>query len=134
MDNQGTPLLTEIIPKYEGIYPPETIEVVYRYLRDRIVSLTPLVEANKRVPLITAIERESCERGKGEEEIEKRSKNNTATKKVLADCEVAWQKLVDGTAHLCTECGGKIDKDRKQAVPAAGRCKECQEKIGLLVF
>ena len=55
---QGTPLLTEIIPKYEGVYPPETIEIVYGYLRSRINTLTPVVEANKQAPLITTAERE----------------------------------------------------------------------------
>ncbi len=133
MDSQGTPLLTEIIPKYEGIYPPETIEVVYRDLRNRIDSLTPIVEANERAPLITRAEKENYERGEGVNEIEKKFRNNKATKQALDDCKVAWERLIDGTVHLCTACGGKISKDRKQAMPAAGKCKECQEKKGLRV-
>jgi len=133
MDSQGTPLLTEIIPKYEGIYPPETIEVVYRDLRNRIDSLTPIVEANERAPLITTAEKENYERGEGAQAIEKKFQNNKATKQALNDCKVAWERLIDGTAHLCTVCGGKISKDRKQAVSAAGKCKECQEKKGLRV-
>ena len=133
MDNQGTPLLTEIIPKYEGIYPPETIEVVYRNLRDRIDNLTPIMEANKKAPLITTAERESCEKGEEAREIAKRFQNNKATEQALDDCKVAWERLINGTAHLCTACGGKISKDRKQAVPVAGKCRECQEKKGLRV-
>lgn len=134
MNSQGTPLLTDVIPKYGGVYPPGTIEVVYRFLRDRIDSLTPIVEANKRAPLITAAERESCEKGEAAHEIAKRSQNNKATAEVLNDCRAAWERLINGTVHLCTVCGGKISEDRKQAVPATGRCKECQEKIGLRVF
>jgi len=133
MDSQGTPLLTEIIPKYEGIYPPETIEVAYRYLRDRIDSLTPIVEANKRAPLITTAEKETYEKGEGVQAIEKKFQNNKATEQALDDCKVAWERLINGTAHLCTACGGKISKDRKQAVPVAGKCRECQEKKGLRV-
>ena len=134
MYNQGIPLLTDIIPKYAGIYPPGTIEVVYRFLRNRIDSLTPVVEANKLVPLITAAERDNYEKGEEADEIAKRSQNNKATEQVLNDCEVAWKRLINGTVHLCIVCGGKISEDRKQAVPATGRCKECQEKIGLRVF
>ncbi len=133
MDSQGTPLLTEIIPKYEGIYPPETIEVVYRCLRDRIDSLTPIVEANERAPLITTAEKESYEKGERGQAIEKKFQNNKATKQALKDCKVAWERLIDGTVHLCTACGGEISKDRKQAMPAAGKCKEYQEKKGLRV-
>lgn len=134
MDSQGVPLLTEIIPKYEGIYPPETIEVVYRYLRDRIDSLTPIVKANAGAPLITAADRENYEKGDGEQEIVKKLQNNKATKQVLDDCEAAWERLINGTVHLCTVCNGKISEDRKQALPAASKCKECQEKKGLRVY
>jgi len=87
------------------------------------------VEVNKKAPLITRAERESYERGEGAREIAKRFQNNEATKKALDDCSAAWERLINGTAHLCTECGGKINKDRKQAVPQGSRCKECQEKI-----
>ncbi len=133
-DQQKIPPLTEILPKYEGIYPSETVEAAYLYLIGRIKSLTPIVEKNMGAPLISKAERESCEKGEEGYEIAKRAQNNKATKKALDDCKVAWQRLVDGIAHLCTECGGKIDKDRKQAVPAASKCMKCQEKKGLRVF
>jgi len=64
MDNQR-PLLTKIVPMYEGIYPPETIEVVYLDLRNRIETLGPLVGSNEGKPLVTATERESYDKGNG---------------------------------------------------------------------
>lgn len=134
MTESKIPLITEVVPLYKGIYPKETVQIVYPYLRNRIDSLTPIVTRNERAPLITATERASCERREEvQEEIERRSQNNKATVQTLNDCKVAWERLVNGTAHLCTECGGNIRRDRKQAVPAAGKCKECQEKKGLRI-
>lgn len=132
MDSQRVSLLTEIIPKYKGIYPPETIEAVYGFLKVRIESLTPIVETNEKAPLITEAEKEDYEEGV-REEIERRFQKNGATKKTLDDCKAAWERLINGTAHLCTGCGFKINEDRKQAFPAAGKCKKCQEKTGLRV-
>ncbi len=131
MDNQVIPLVTEIIPKYKGIYPPETIEVIHRGLRIQIDTLKPLVEANEKKPLITAEERANHEMGEGPREIALRSKNNEETRKALEASELAWERLVNGKAHLCTECGRIISKDRKQAMPTASKCMKCQKQTGI---
>jgi RNA polymerase-binding transcription factor DksA len=130
-DQKTTPLLTNILPMYKGIYPDETVEVVYNYLKNRIGTLQPIVEANGKKPLMTAEEKESFEPGGAEPEIALRVKNNESTENELNNCKAAWERLINGTAHLCTVCGGKIDKDRKQAKPAASKCRKCQEEIKL---
>lgn len=134
MGSQAIPLLTEIIPKYEEIYSPLTIETVYSNLRSRIDTLTRIVEASKQTSLITKADKETCEKGELPREIERRSQNNQATKKVLNDCNEAWKRLITGDAHICVDCGLKIDEERKRAVPAASRCKECQEKRALHIY
>ena len=123
------PLLTDIIPLYEGgVYPLYTIEVVYNNLKSRIEDLTAIVKRIQNRPLITAEEKESFEKGEDEREMALRFYNNEATIQELKECEKAWGKLINGTAHLCDTCDGEISPDRKQAHPESTQCKDCREK------
>lgn len=141
MENQSIlhiplPLLTEIIPKYKGIYSPQTIEIIYRYLKERLNTLGPIVRDNERQPLVTAKEREGWKNEEAKlliDQIAQRSNFNISTRRALEDCKEAWNRLINGKAHQCVSCGGTIDNDRKQARPDASRCKKCQEKKGLRV-
>lgn len=132
MDNQAIPPVTEIIPMYEVIYPPETVEAVYSYLRERIETLKPIVENSEKTPIVTDGD-EHWEPGEKSYEIEKRDQNNILTKQTLEDCEAAWDRLIGGSAHQCVSCERRISKDRKQAQPQASKCTECQKKVGLRV-
>jgi len=123
------PLLTDIIPLYEGRgCPLYTIEAVYNNLKGRIEDLTAIVERIKNKPLITAEEKESFEKGEDEREIALRSQNNEATRQELEECERAWEKLINGTVLICDTCGGEISPDRKQAYPQSNKCCECRKK------
>ena len=128
MSDQKFPTLKEVTLMYEGIYPRETIRAVYRSLRERIDSLTPIVEANGRAPLVTREDRENWEGNEGLAEAEKRVINNKSTKEALSDCKEAWERLINGKVHLCSLCDEKISKDRKQAQPQATTCVKCRQQ------
>jgi RNA polymerase-binding transcription factor DksA len=133
MSKEKLPTLKQVTLMYEGIYPRETIRAVYRFLRERIDILTPIVEANEKAPLITQEERDNWEKGEGRIEAEKKIINNKSTKDVLESCQIAWERLINGNAHLCRICGAKISKDRKQAQPQATTCISCRQQKPIYV-
>ena len=128
MNDQKIPTLKEVTLMYKGIYPRETIRAVYRSLRERIDSLTPIVEANERAPLITKEDRDNWEGGGERLETERKIANNKNTKEAFESCQVAWERLIDGKAHLCRLCDERISKDRKQAQPQATTCVKCRQQ------
>ena len=41
----------------------------------------------------------------------------------------ALMKIEEGTYEFCDSCGSRIDERRLLAVPAALRCRDCQEDV-----
>lgn len=128
MDAKKVPLLSEIIPQYEGKIDPETIEVAYRYLRERIDSLGPVVKENGSKPLVGESDQEWDKDSQKITEIEKRQALDRSVKQAFDDCQKAWDKMVAGTYGLCDVCGNFIHKDRLKVLPMASNCSVCQKK------
>jgi RNA polymerase-binding transcription factor DksA len=43
--------------------------------------------------------------------------------------ELALERIQNGSFGACAACGGAIGLKRLQAVPAANRCLECQDRL-----
>ena len=48
---------------------------------------------------------------------------------LLREIDEATGRLEQGTYGLCQRCGRRIPSERLEAVPWAGRCRECQEEF-----
>ncbi|MCL5256678.1 MAG: TraR/DksA C4-type zinc finger protein [Chloroflexi bacterium] len=64
------------------------------------------------------------------EVIERVSKDGSARnlRKLIAETELALDKLGDGTYGICNDCGRPINPERLEALPAAVLCIDCKRK------
>jgi DnaK suppressor protein len=46
----------------------------------------------------------------------------------LRDIEDALQRMAQASYGICIDCGGEIEAERLEALPAAPRCRACQER------
>lgn len=51
--------------------------------------------------------------------------------RTLAEVDASIERLADGTAGLCVDCGAVIPAARLEARPTAVRCVACAERAGL---
>jgi RNA polymerase-binding transcription factor len=49
------------------------------------------------------------------------------TSRTLRNVETALARLESGSYGICTDCGAEIPAERLRALPAAERCRACQE-------
>jgi len=47
----------------------------------------------------------------------------------LRDIDAALRRLDDGTYGWCTECGGRLSRQRLDAVPSASLCQHCHLQV-----
>ena len=65
-------------------------------------------------------------------ELESTRRLQEATKKELADLEIAISRASDGAYGICISCGEAIAPERLEAIPSAVECVSCKSKNGPL--
>lgn len=124
MKEKRMPSLSKVVSLYDGKISQETVKIVYRFLRERIVSLQPIVEENGNRPLVEEEDRQ-WDKGAMVNEVERKLKNNESTKLAFESCKDAWDRLISGTYGPCDVCGQAIGEDRIRAMPSTLTCKTC---------
>lgn len=109
---------------------PEVTKQCRESLELTVKRLEEWLEKN---PLIISEKDKEFEVGDGLNPRLVKEQNHKASKTLLKACQVALKRMDEGAWQYCIDCGNLVEEDRRVALPAAGRCKSCQEKVGLRV-